>query len=328
VTRRRVVRRLVPFLVSAAALALALAVADLDSFSDLALRVRWEFVPLVAALVFAIVLAFGWRWHTLMREALTLPRSLLVTAVGLAGNQLLPLRSGDALRILISARGVGAPSVHAGVSALALEKVFDLLAVAAFGLASTSALLRARTESTGANVIAVAVTILAASAAVLFAARAGWLNRALRAGARAVRLSPRVYGHLVRPLHHLRQASSPARLALLLLETGVMWLLLYVLAYYSIGLALGIPISVSEAMVLLFAGALGLAIPAAPSGLGTFHAAIVSAFVLLGRPAGEGLVFAVAAHGVFFIGIVLAGAVALPWTTGNLAGLLGRRETQ
>jgi hypothetical protein len=296
-----------------------LAVADLDAFANLASRVRWELLPVIAVLVLAIVIAFGWRWHTLTREALTLPRSLIVTAVGLAGNQLLPLRGGDALRVVLSARGPRAPSVHAGVSALALEKVFDLLAVAAFGLASASAVLQARTQSAGVDMIPIAVGILLLSGLLLFAARAGWLNDMLRAGARAVRMRPRTYGHLVRPLHHLRQASSPGRLALLLAETGVMWLLLYVLAYHAIGRALGISISPSDAMVLLFAGALGLAIPAAPSGLGTFHAAIVSAFVLLGRPTSEGLMFAIAAHGVFFIGIVAAGAAALPWTTRRLA---------
>ena len=64
-------------------------------------------------------------------------------------------------------------------------------------------------------------------------------------------------------------------------------------------------------MVLLFAAALGMAIPGAPSGIGTFHAAVVSAFVVLGRPASEGLVLAVAAHGVFFIGYCASAALAL-----------------
>lgn len=322
---RSLVRRFAPFAVSGTALALALGMADLDAFAGLALRVRWELLPLVGGLVFAIVIAFGWRWRTLMREKLSLPRSLLVTAIGLAGNQLLPFRGGDALRVVISSSGPRAPTLHAGVSALALEKVFDLLAVAAFGLASTSALLRSRTGSASVDMVPVALAILACSVLLLFAARRGWLNRLLRAAARGVRMPPRVYGHLVRPLHYLRQSSSPARLAWLLLETGVMWLVLYVLAYQAIGLALGISVSVPDAMVLLFAGALGLAIPAAPSGLGTFHAAIVSAFVLLGRSASEGLVFAIATHGVFFIGIVAAGAIALPWTTASLARLLRQR---
>ena len=324
---RSVIRRLLPFAVSGVALALALNLADLGAFADLALRVRWELMPVVALVVLAIVLAFGWRWRTLLREGMPVPRALLVTSVGLAGNQLLPLRGGDALRVVLSSRGSGAPSLHAGVSALALEKVFDLLAVAAYGLASASALLRHRTQSTGVDVVTIAVAILATSGLLLFAARAGWLNRLLRTSARAAHLPPNLYRHFVRPLHHMRQSASPGRLAKLLGQTAIMWLGLYVFAYYLVGLALGITISPSDAMVLLFAGALGLAIPAAPSGLGTFHAAIVSAFVLLGRPPSEGLAFAVAVHGLFFIGLVAAGAAALPWTTGGIAGVLRRGET-
>ena len=80
-------------------------------------------------------------------------------------------------------------------------------------------------------------------------------------------------------------------------------------------------------MVLLFAAALGLAIPAAPSGIGTFHAAVVSAFVLLGRPASEGLVVAVAIHGVFFIGYCASGAVALAIASHQLGPLRVRGET-
>lgn len=322
---RSTLRRTLPFLVSAAALAIALSTADLRGFTDLSERLRWERLPLIAILVFGIVLAFGWRWHTLMRERMPLHRSLLVTSVGLAGNQVLPFRGGDALRILMSAREGSAPGVHAGVSAMALEKVFDLLAVAGFGLASTSALLGARSGSEEINVLAIAAAIVFGAGALLLSARAGWLNSLVRSAARLARIPPRLYAHLFRPLHYLRRASSPGRLAVLLAQTAVMWMLLYVLAYLAIGQALGIPIGVSEAMVLLFAGALGLAIPAAPSGLGTFHAAIVSAFVLLGKPANEGLVFAVATHGIFFVGIVTAGAMALPWTSRGIGTMLRSR---
>jgi uncharacterized protein (TIRG00374 family) len=300
---------------------LVLSLADLRAFVDLEQRVRWQMLPLIGALVLVIVLALGWRWHTLMREKLSLPRSLIVTALGLAGNQLLPLRGGDALRVVMSSRGTLAPSLHAGVSALALEKVFDLLAVAAFGLASTSAVLRTHTAPASIDIVVVAAIIVAGSAALLLAARAGWLNHLMRVAARSLRLRPKVYAHLIRPLHYLRQASSPTRLARLLIETGVLWLLLYVLAYQTIAAALGMTLGVSEAMLLLFAGALGLAVPAAPSGLGTFHAAIVSAFVLLGRSTGEGLLFAVAVHGVFFVGIVIVGAAALPWASTRALGL-------
>jgi hypothetical protein len=113
----------------------------------------------------------------------------------------------------------------------------------------------------------------------------------------------------------------------LLVETAAIWLVLYVFAYLAVAQLVGMSLTVGEVMVLLFAAALGLAIPAAPSGIGTFHAAIVSAFVLLGKPASEGLVLAVAIHGVFFIGFCAIGGVALAIASHSLNPLRARGES-
>jgi hypothetical protein len=50
-------------------------------------------------------------------------------------------------------------------------------------------------------------------------------------------------------------------------------------------------------------------IPAAPSGLGTFHASVVSAFIIMDRSAAEGLLVATAIHLLFFVAYVLPAAV-------------------
>ena len=101
----------------------------------------------------------------------------------------------------------------------------------------------------------------------------------------------------------------------LLIQTAFIWMVLYVLAYLAVAKFVGIHLTLADTMVLLCAGALGVAIPAAPSGLGTFHAAIISAFRILDRPVAEGLVLAVAIHGVFFVGFCIIGAVALVFAT-------------
>ena len=283
-------RKWMPLAISALALVAVFSLADLRAFRGLASRVQWDRLPLITLVVLATVVAFGWRWRTLMLEALPMQRSVLIAALGLGGNHILPLRGGDALRVLLSARGPKAPSIHAGVSALALEKVFDLIAVAAFGLASTAALVAPTTDKDQINVVGIALAILVVATGVLLTARSGLMIRAFRSLARAVGLSPRLYRHLLRPLHYLRETASPGRVVILLIETAVIWLVLYVIAYLAIAQWVGISLNVAEAMVVLFAAALGLAIPAAPSGIGTFHAAVVAAFVLLGRPASEGLV--------------------------------------
>lgn len=311
-------RHIFPFVVSALALIIVFTVTDLEALRGLAFRVQWNQLPVVGLLTLTIVCAFGIRWRTLVREALPISRSVLVCALGIAGNQLLPLRGGDALRVVLSARGPEAPSVHAGISAIALEKVFDLVAVASFALISASALVGARDGAAPINVLAAAGAVVIMAAIILLLARSGLLATAIRGCSRALRMRPRLYRHLFRPLHHLRHLASPGRVAVLLVQTAFIWMVLYVPAYLAVAKLVGIHLTVTDTMVLLCAGALGVAIPAAPSGLGTFHAAIVSAFLLLGKPVAEGLVLAVAIHGVFFVGLCIIGAFALVFTSHRL----------
>lgn len=298
-----------PIAISVAALGLAVALADLHAFRGLSSRVQWDRLPVMVLLVGAIVVVFGWRWRTLLIGALSITRAIEVAALGLGGNQIFPLRGGDALRVVLSSRGAAAPSIHAAVSAIAIEKLFDLVAVAAFGLAAAATVMRKGHGEI--NIAGIATAILAIVVVTILAARSTWLTKVIRALSRAIRLSPRLYRHLLRPLVHLRQSTTAARSTVLLLQTAFIWLVLYVLAYVAIAQLIGIKLEPADVMVLLFAGSIGVAIPAAPSGIGTFHAAIVSAFILLGKPGSEGLVLAVAIHAVFFVGLCVSGLIAL-----------------
>lgn len=310
-------RRALPLLVSAFAIAGVLWMVDLAELRNVHRRIEWTALPVVIVFVAAIIMAFAWRWHSLSRDQFPFGRAVNVVAIGLAGNQVLPLRGGDALRVVMSSRGRSAISLHAAVSALAMEKVFDLVAVAAFGLASVASVVG---QSKGSamqlpGILTIALTILALAAAVLVAAGTGLLGRLLRALCRRIGLPARLYRHVAGPIMHLRHLASPKRVLLLLVQTSFIWLVLYVAAYLVLARMTGIELTVAESMVLLFAAALGLAVPTAPSGLGTFHAAVVSAFVILGRPPADGLVLAVTIHIVFFLGFCLAGAVALGLAT-------------
>lgn len=312
--RHRRVMTLVPLLVSGVALAGLLAISDLGDFSAIASSIRWTELPGVLVMMLLIIAAFSWRWNTLLRERLGLKWATLITSIGLAGNQLLPLRGGDALRVVLSGRRPDT-SIHAGVSALALEKVFDLVAVAAIGSATVSALVGGEAADLGNLVIVIAAVVLIAAGLLLIASSTTVPLRGARYIARRFRLSSRLYRHLLRPIQHLRLISTPRRLVAVLGQTGLIWFVLYGLLYVAVGRLSGVPLAFSDVLVLLFASGLGLAIPAAPSGLGTFHAALVSAFLLLGRTASEGMIFAVAAHAVFFFAFCAAGVLALTVAT-------------
>jgi uncharacterized membrane protein YbhN (UPF0104 family) len=168
------------------------------------------------------------------------------------------------------------------------------------------------------GVLSIALTILLVAAVILVAAGTGMLGRLLRGVSRRIGIKARYHRHLAGPIMHLRHLASPRKVLLLLTQTAFIWLVLYVAAYIALARMAGIELTVAESMVLLFAAALGLAVPAAPSGLGTFHAAVVSAFVILGRPAADGLLLAITIHVVFFLAFCLAGAIALGFASSHV----------
>lgn len=297
-------------MVSVTVIGALLAFVDLGSLKQQFVRFDWGQGPAFAGLILTLLAAFGFRWHLLLSRRLPAVRAFHDTCVGLGGNMVLPARGGDVLRIVYAARapGIGA---HIAVSTLFLEKVIDLMAVSAIGLAAFA--LEAGTATSAAaraTALATAALVLGAGAVILALARAGRLTPLIRAMFRWVRLGPSIYRHAYAPLRQLGRAASTRALAIPLLITAFLWAALYPGTYALIGQMVAVPLSYRESAILVFAGALGLALPAAPSGLGTFHASIVSGFVLLGRDPSEGLALAIAIHAAFFIGLVVPGALA------------------
>ena len=85
----------------------------------------------------------------------------------------------------------------------------------------------------------------------------------------------------------------------------VLWLIINGASYLCISGLVGVSFSYPEALVVFWSSMQGLMIPAAPSGLGVYHATVVSAFYFLGRPISEGLVLATALHISFFVALVV-----------------------
>jgi uncharacterized protein (TIRG00374 family) len=279
--------------------------ADQNDFWRLSGRFAWGqlvYLPLAYVLV---VLLLSYRWHLCLGEPGFFRSSVVSTVLGLGANQVLPARGGDWLRAILAVKQ-GAVSTHEAFSALVLEKLVELLVIAIIGLLAIIALMSGYAygqQHTRAVSIAIAVSAIAAM--IIGLATRGLLAPATKQAFRALHLGPRWYVHVYRALSALSKASRGRRLVVLVAVTAVMWLVVYAWLYSLIAAAANIELSYVEILMLLFVGALALALPAAPSGVGTFHASIVSGFLLLGRPATEGLVFAVVVHGILFVSYVL-----------------------
>jgi len=169
----RALRAGIPLALSLIAAILLLMTVDLGQFHGLAARVRWEFLPEIFFVMAALELLFAFRWYLLLRKTCAIRAALIATALGLAGNQVLPARGGDIVRAVYSARW-NSGSVHLALSALLVEKMIDLLAVGAIGLFSILFLIGARrddlTRTTSLAISAGFVALLVISISLLRAA--------------------------------------------------------------------------------------------------------------------------------------------------------------
>jgi uncharacterized protein (TIRG00374 family) len=306
--RTKTIRIFVRLLVSGSLLAGLFLVGGLEEFKDMAQRMRWAMLVPFVALTALLVLLFAYRWWLLLGSTVTFRRAFATTLVGLGANMVLPARGGDLLRAYHSAHHPGA-GVHLVVARLFLEKLLDLGTVLLVG---TAALVLLGVHEKHRGVVLAAMLIAAAMLVllVLVRMRSEWLASTTRAFLSKVRLG-RIYDrHLHRLLQELSEGVGWQELAGPLLISLALWLTAYAGAYMACSEMVGVQLTYLEALVLLLAASAGLAIPAAPSGLGTFHAAVASGFVLLGRPLSEGVLVAIAIHGCFFV-ILLVPAAAV-----------------
>ena len=235
----------------------------------------------LALAVAAYALAFALRaalWPRVLPD-LTFGQALAALHVALAGNHLLPLRLGEALRVtsVVRRTPVGLAAATASTIALRAADVVGLVVVA--GVLGPGVAVAAL--GWGAGVVALAGGAGLAVGVV-------WLARQRQAGA-AVRLP----GPLV---------LAGAAIAWLL-EAGV----ILAAAHWA-----GIALTPVEAAVVtaVTVGAQLLAV--APGGLGTYEAAGTAALVALGATAPRALAAALAAHAVKTAYALVTGAVSRP----------------
>jgi uncharacterized protein (TIRG00374 family) len=257
-------------------------------------------------LILLVAILTSVRWKQLLDGRLDLQVSFVAALLSLGGNMFLPARGGDLLRLHYTRQNTGLPWADL-LGRLVVEKILDLFTVAAIGTLAVL-VLNVGSDAFGSSTLvlltASAVVVIAVAIVVMkFAYHPmlgllAWLFRLIRLGAVFDR-------HIVRLIDSVHNLLTPRLLTRPVITTLFLWLAVYAGSYFVGGQLLGIELSYPEALVVLCVGTLGLMLPGAPSGVGTYHASVVSAFVILGRPAAEGLLFATAVHFLFWAALGL-----------------------
>jgi uncharacterized protein (TIRG00374 family) len=269
-------------------------------------HIHWSWIALAVVADIMVYVCQAWRWNILLSPVVEVPlwRSVQAVYIGLFANEVLPLRSGEAIRCYLQSVWSGI-SFPVAVSSALIERFFDGVWLI-FGFLVTTLFLPVQVRmKTGAGILAVLVAVLAMlllyavhrrDAAQDVLARYRWLS---------------VLRHLIEGLHHMGQSRSFYVAAMV----SLLYLLLQVVPIYAMMRGYGLThLSFAHAGAVLVILRLGTVIPGPPGNIGLFNVFAVSAFRVIGieRQVAKGL------SGVMFfiitVPLLLAGIIAVAST--------------
>jgi uncharacterized protein (TIRG00374 family) len=267
---------------------------DLRAVAEVVSRSDWRYLAAASAALLAGTSVYAVRWNLLLGRRAGWPRTFYAACVGHAVNCLVPLRLGEAARIVVLGRGARLPMGEVTSSVLVerlWEQVMRLSALAA-ALAFGAGLRPSPSALAG----ALAVLAVAAAAIAWTLRRQAWLlARVPPTLARLPRLQESgVRQALTRLLAGLALATSPRRLVQGALTSLGAWALFW--AFHALALrALPTHFSLAEVTTLALA-TLALAPPSAPTAPGIYHASLVVPLTLVGYSETTLAAYAVVLH--------------------------------
>jgi len=255
------------------------------------------------------------RWHAILAETgIHAKRADCygLSTVGYMGNNVLPARAGEALRVFLLDTRVGAGKRKI-LGTVVAERLLDAIALGIIFALTVYLVLEGDVVPTDqpALIAAICFAALALVAAVLVGIhRRGGLQR-LR--------------ELISPLMHGPRALLTRRGAGLLAATFVLWGIEGGV-YLAVAKAIELDISVSGALYLVALTNFVAALPAAPGSIGTFDAAVAFGAKALGATGSVAVTYLLLLRFVLYVPITIVGLIVLVTRYGGWARL--REATQ
>ena len=320
---------MVGVLIGVGCLALLLRRVDLkQSWSALG-RLNGPFLLVPLAVFFLNLPLRAWRWQLIFPSSPrpSIGNCLTVLGIGNMANFLLPGRAGDLARCVLVGRAGSLNESSRTLATLAVEKVLDGLALVGVMLFSIWAL---HPPHWLLDLLSMAILIFGGTLLLLVALR--YRTRALidavRSGFRVVHLSTleeKFDGLLTSFADGLSAVSSAGQMLTLLLMTAAIWIT-EAGTIWGLARALGLAVSLKSAVVASGILGLGLMIPAAPGGLGTYELFGTEAFKLAGIAASSALALTVVIHAWVFVANIAVGICLLALKGISLSQLRNRLE--
>jgi uncharacterized protein (TIRG00374 family) len=286
---------------SAVFLLLAVRGADLDAVWLTLQNVRWTPLAFAVAAMGFVYWVQAARWRRIAATSATQRQYFDWVVSGVAVNNVLPGRIGDFLRARWVSRG--AFSGGRGLATVVLDRLFDLFVLAVFLLATLPLV----TDETWVDrIVYGSVLALLAFWIGILAARS-YTRRRPRARRHHRGLARRFARDTLEGLSEPIGSFRTTELVALSVAAWLAWAVAAVL----VGRAVGLELTLVEAVFVTAAINLGVAIPSSPGFVGTYQWLGVSALALFGVSQEAGLAFAIVMQAVWFVPTTLVGGVFL-----------------
>jgi uncharacterized protein (TIRG00374 family) len=306
-------KTLIGLVMSAGAAYYVLRRVDWHAMASLKTDFHFEYLALFFLAYIFMYAAFSLRWHMMNERAGSYAASFAATVLASGGNALLPARGGDILRMLYYKQKTGQPVTVSAVRAV-LEKGMDLPVLLSTVLITYSAF----QKDLRILMVPLAMLVVILAAVVFIQMRPDILNAVI------ARLE-KFFRKDTQDRSGVRYMPSFPYLWRTFGVTIFMWYVPVALSYGAFLLFLGIEPDLTAVLVLIMFGALGVAVPSAPSGLGVFHASMASAFEILGHGWEKGVLYATILHALLNLPLAAA-ALSVYFADYDRAGKSGKSE--
>ena len=259
-----------------------------------------SWVALGLVLYVVATLIRGERWHWILGFAqVEAPRSdcYALTTVGYMGNNVLPARAGEVLRVVFLSSRTKA-SKRTVIGSIIAERLLDIVALGVIFVVTVYGVLGARVLPTDRPVLVAGISFL-----LLLAICAGmWVLRRHHVFERV--------REWLRPLADAPRAMLASEGVVLLAATFVLWSV-EAGVYYSIARSVDLGISVTGAFYLVALTNFVAALPAAPGSIGTFDAAVAWGANRLGASGSAAVSYLLMLRFVLYVPITVVGFLFL-----------------
>ncbi len=281
------------------------------------------------------VLTRSHRWVLMVRNLskLKLFDSFSLQMVGYLANSLLPLRMGDVVRGAMLAQRQKIPT-SSGLGTVLIERILDMFSLLVIAAVIGFLFPFPKEMAEGAVVFGIiaAVGIIVTFYLAVDKDPFGGIVGRLLGGGRIARLVRQKGGEFVAGFAMFRQTEHHWAI---IFETLLLWAF-YALQGYLILVAFDFPVlypligqqPLLASFVILVISAIGIALPAAPAGVGTFHAVVIFGLSLFDVPTDQAAGFALVIHAVSVIFYIIFG-LPFMWREGlHISELKGIEEAE